>query len=54
MRRWKEQVFGLGADPRLAILYMTERDKLRAGVYEPIIEHRKNLRAVRFAIRERN
>ena len=54
MRRWKEQTFGVGADPRVALALMEERDRIRAATYEPIIEHRKSLRAAKFALRERN
>ena len=47
VRRWREQTFGVGADPRLALLYMEGRDEVRAKIYQPVIDHRKNLRIVK-------
>lgn len=35
LRRWKEQVFGMGGDPRLAILLTNERETVRKVYVEP-------------------
>lgn len=29
LRRWKEQVFGIGGDPRLGVLLIDERERVR-------------------------
>lgn len=50
LRRWKEQVFGIGADPRLALMMIEERDKIRDEFYKPVLEHRKSLKLMRFKL----
>lgn len=43
-RTWKQNVFGTGGDPRLGLLLVEERDKLRREFFHPQIERRKNLK----------
>jgi len=44
----------LGGDPRLALMMMQERDRIREEFYKPILESRKNIRIVRRMISDRN
>ena len=53
-RGWKENTFGLGGDPRLALLLIEERDRIRRHYYHPVVEHRKSLRFCRVAVKEKN
>jgi len=34
-RKWKEQVFGTGGDPRMAYMLTNQREELRASLIEP-------------------
>ena len=34
-RAWKERVFGTGGDPRLGLLLITERDRIREEFFKP-------------------
>lgn len=54
MRTWKEKTWGLGGDPRLALMMMQERNKIRDEFYKPVIESRKNIRIAKRMISERN
>lgn len=53
LRRWKEQVFGVN-DPRIALLLIEQRDKLRRDLYKPVIQQRKSLKFKKVELRERN
>lgn len=53
-RTWREKVFGTGGDPRLALLLMAERDRIRQEFFQPHIERRKNLKFLRKVIQEKN
>jgi hypothetical protein len=43
LRKWKDQTFGSGGDPRLAVLLRDERQKVREKYVEPILKQRKLL-----------
>lgn len=53
-RKWKTEVFGLGGDPRLALLLITERDKVRQEFFHPQIQRRKNLRFLKKLVTKKN
>ena len=53
-RAWREKVFGTGGDPRLGLLLMSERDRVREEFFKPQIERRKNLRVLRKVIADKN
>lgn len=36
LRQWKAQVFGLGGDPRMGLLLVAERDKVRNDFFKPV------------------
>ena len=36
IRCWKEKVFGFKGDPRLKLLLIMQRDKVRHDYYEPV------------------
>ncbi len=40
-RRWKEQVFGMGGDPRLALLLTSLRQQVRSQYFEPQLKRMK-------------
>ena len=44
LRKWKESVFGLKGDPRLKLLIIEERDRIRNEYYEPRKEARVNIK----------
>lgn len=44
----------MGGDPRLALLLVAERDKIRQDFFHPITEHRKSLKNVMTKMREKN
>jgi len=54
LRTWKEKIWGLGGDPRLALMMMQERDRIREEFYKPVIESRKNIRIAKRMISDRN
>ena len=47
LRKWKDQTFGLGGDPRLAVLLRDERQKVREKYVEPILKQRKLLMSLK-------
>ena len=47
-------MFGIGVDPRLALMLIEERDQVREQFYKPILEHRKSLMEIKVKVRERN
>jgi len=47
-------VFGLGGDPRLGLLLIEERDKIRRDFFHPQIERRKNLKFLKKIVAQKN
>jgi hypothetical protein len=54
MRTWKEKTWGFGGDPRLGLMLIMERDRIRDEYYKPILEQRKSLRSQRNMLKDRN
>lgn len=54
LRKWKESVFGLKGDPRLKLMVIEERDRIRNEYYEPRKEARLNIKAMAKARVEHN
>ena len=45
LRKWKDEVFGFsGGDPRLKLLLILERDKIRQQYYDPVRKMRENIK----------
>ena len=41
LRKWKDCVFGIKGDPKLKLILVEERDRIRQQFYEPRREARK-------------
>lgn len=54
LRHWRQQVFGLGADPRYKVLMNERRESMRERIFKPVQETKKNISRVQFEIKERN
>lgn len=54
LRTWKEKVWGVGGDPRLALMMCMERDRIRDEYYKPIADQRKNMKVARNLLKDRN